>query len=465
MSESFRAFDLHPEVLEALDRVGFVEPTPIQSRAIPILLTGQDLIGVAATGTGKTLAYLLPMLQQMDPEPGDPQALVICPTRELAIQVAGEADRFGELLGIKTVLAYGGTSSADQKRALVEGCHLVVATPGRLLDFLTSAWLSTRRVRWAVLDEADRMLDMGFINDVDAILKRIPMSRQTLLFSATFPDEIKRLADRYMLHPELVRMHTGTRVTDKVDHAIYPVASSQRADLLVEILRRENPSKALIFTATREGTSELGLSLRRKGYEVISLSSLLSQANRERVLAAFRKGEVPILVATDVAARGLDITDIDLVVNFDAPSHPEDYVHRIGRTGRAERSGRAITLVTELDRRRVADIERLLGHPLPRAELEDFPYRELPAGPERRRGRGGPRRGGGSSRSRGGSGAGRRRSGSGSRSESGSRESASGAKDEKKTATTGSASDETAGSRRRGGRRRRRRPAGDGGGE
>jgi ATP-dependent RNA helicase RhlE len=400
VSDSFSDFDLCAEVLDALAAEGIEIPTPIQSSAIPTILSGQDLIGVAATGTGKTLAYLLPMLEQMDPEPGDPQALVICPTRELAIQVAGEADRFGKDLGMRTVLAYGGTSSADQKRALAEGCHLVVATPGRLLDFLTSAWLSTRRVRWVVLDEADRMLDMGFINDVDAILKRTPMSRQTLLFSATFSDEVKHLSDRYMFHPELVRMHTGTRVTDKVDHAIYPVASDQRPDLLVEILRQEKPNKALIFTATREGTSELGLKLRRRGYEVISLSSLLSQANRERVLEAFRKGEVPILVATDVAARGLDITDIDLVVNFDAPSHPEDYVHRIGRTGRAERSGKAITLVTELDRRRVADIEQLLGAKLPRAELPDFPYKPLPAGPDRRRGRGGGRRRGGRSDSR-----------------------------------------------------------------
>jgi ATP-dependent RNA helicase RhlE len=255
-----------------------------------------------------------------------------------------------------------------------------------VLDFVSSAWLSLRRARFLVLDEADRMLDMGFIRDVDAILRRAPMSRQTMLFSATFPDEIRELADRYMLHPETVRMHTGTRVTRNVVHGFYPVRERQKVDLLIELLRRESPSKALIFTATREGTSELALQLRRQRYEVASLSSLLSQANRERALDAFRRGEFRILVATDVAARGLDITDIDLVVNFDVPMQPEDYVHRIGRTGRAERTGRAATLVGERDGRRAADIERLLGYAVPRVELEGFAYEARPAPAHRARG-------------------------------------------------------------------------------
>jgi superfamily II DNA/RNA helicase len=272
------------------------------------------------------------------------------------------------------VLAYGGTSSGDQKRALAAGVDLVVGTPGRLLDFVNSAWLSLRRVRAVVLDEADRMLDMGFINDVDAILRRSPMSRQTMLFSATIPEEIRRLAERYMLHPETVRMHRGTKVTRQVNHAFYPVPQAQKAELLLEILRREQPTKVLIFTATRENTSALALTLRRGGHEVLSLSSLLSQANRERALAAFRRGEFPVLVATDVAARGLDIVDIDLVVNFDVPMQAEDYVHRIGRTGRAARTGRAVTLVSERDDRRVAEIERLLGYNVERVELPNFRY-------------------------------------------------------------------------------------------
>ena len=377
MPASLSDYAFHPPVQQALDAAGFDSATPIQAKAIPILLNGSDLIGVAETGTGKTLAYLLPIFQKLDLQQAEPQALVICPTRELAIQVAGEAERFGTGLGARCALVYGGTSSGGQKRALAEGCHLLVGTPGRLLDFLTSAWLSLRKTRFLVLDEADRMLDMGFINDVDAILRRTPMSRQTMLFSATFPDELRELTTRYMFHPELVRMHAGTRVAHKVDHAMYPVAENQKADLLVEILRRENPSKTLIFTATREGTSELALKLRRRNFEVLSLSSLLSQANRERALEAFRSGEYPVLVATDVAGRGLDITDIDLVVNFDVPMRAEDYVHRIGRTGRAHRAGRAVTLVTGRDGRRIQEIERLLGEQVPREELDGFPYRPV----------------------------------------------------------------------------------------
>jgi superfamily II DNA/RNA helicase len=379
MSLRFQEFGLRDELLHALDEAGYTTPTPIQEEAIPILLEGHDLIGIAETGTGKTLAFLLPMFQAHRAGEAFPQGLVVCPTRELAIQVASEAERFGRGLGVRTVLAYGGTSSGDQKRALAEGVDLVVGTPGRLLDFVTSAWLSLRRVRSVVLDEADRMLDMGFIKDVDAILRRSPMSRQTMLFSATIPDEIRRLAERYMLHPRTVKMHRGTKVTAQVDHAFYPVRTSQKEALLLEVLRREKPAKTLIFTATRENTSTLALALRRRGHEVVSLSSLLSQSNRERALGAFRRGEFPVLVATDVAARGLDITDIDLVVNFDVPMHAEDYVHRIGRTGRAARTGKAVTLVSELDGRRAAEIEHLLGYKVSRVEYEEFPYDRRPA--------------------------------------------------------------------------------------
>ena len=387
MATAFHDFGLRAELLQALEQAGYSTPTPIQAKAIPILLQGHDLIGIAETGTGKTLAFLLPIFDAFRSGHEDPQALVICPTRELAIQVAGEARRFGEPLGVRTILAYGGTSSGDQKRSLAAGADLVVGTPGRLLDFVSSAWLSLRRVRTVVLDEADRMLDMGFINDVDAILRRSPMSRQTMLFSATIPEEIRRLAQRYMHHPELVRMHRGTRVTKQVDHAFYPVSERQKEPFLLEVLRRVKPNKTLIFTSTREGTSTLGLALRKRGHEVVSLSSLLSQANRERALGSFRKGEFDVLVATDVAARGLDITDIDLVVNFDVPMHAEDYVHRIGRTGRAERSGKAVTLVTPLDERRAAEIERLLGYEVNRVKLDGFTYDAGERSPSKSRGR------------------------------------------------------------------------------
>jgi ATP-dependent RNA helicase RhlE len=375
MSTGFNTFGFRPEIRRALDDAGYETPTPIQAEAIPILLEGGDLIGVAETGTGKTLAFCLPMFQKMQAGESDPQGMVICPTRELAIQVAGEAERFGHHLGLRIVLAYGGTSSGEQKAKLAAGCDLVVGTPGRLLDFVNSAWLSLRKLRTLVLDEADRMLDMGFINDVDAILRRSPMSRQTMLFSATFPPQIQDMADRFLLHPEIVRMHTGTQVTKNVDHVFFEVNQAQKDALLREILRREKPEKTLVFTATREGTSEVALFLRRDRHDVISLSSLLSQANRERALKAFRAGECDVLVATDVASRGLDIDDIDLVVNYDVPMHPEDYVHRIGRTGRAAKLGKAVTLVSELDRRRAAEIDNLLPEPVKRVTLEGFPYR------------------------------------------------------------------------------------------
>jgi ATP-dependent RNA helicase RhlE len=334
--------------------------------------------------------------------------VVVCPTRELAIQVAGESERFGKHLGLRTVLAYGGTSSGGQKSELTQGCDLLVATPGRLLDFLGQGWISMRGARFLVLDEADRMLDMGFINDVDAIVRRVPMSRQTLLFSATFPPEIKRLADRYLLHPESVRIDTAIRVKESVDHAFLEVASRQKVDLLLTLLDRERPSKCLVFTATREMTSELARRLRTRNHEVVSLSSLLSQANRERALTAFRTGVFDVLVATDVAARGLDIDDIELVVNFDVPMHAEEYVHRIGRTGRAHREGKALTLVSELDGARAAQIEDLLGHAIRRETIEGFAY-----APIRRADRSGGRSGRG--RQGGGGGRGGRSSGGGRR--------------------------------------------------
>jgi superfamily II DNA/RNA helicase len=405
---TFRDAGLRADIVSALDEAGYVTPTPIQQRSLPILLSGRDLVGVAQTGTGKTLAFLLPILQRIEPGGSDPQAVVVCPTRELAIQDAGEAERFGKKLGIRTLLAYGGTSSGYQKQGLAEGCDVLVGTPGRLLDFVTSAWLSLRKVRFLVLDEADRMLDMGFLPDVDAILRKAPMSRQTMLFSATLSENIQNLSQRYMHDAETVRIDAQTRVKDTVEHVFYPVADKQKLDLLVEILERERPSKTLVFTATREGTSELARRLRAHNHEVVPMSSLLSQANRERALDAFRKGEFDVLVATDVAARGLDITDIDLVVNYDMPKYAEEYVHRIGRTGRAHRDGKAVTLVSEADGRQVREIERLLGEPVREERLEGFSYASMDrARPARRAARTAPGRGRGP-RARGGRGRGRR---------------------------------------------------------
>jgi superfamily II DNA/RNA helicase len=402
MAVSFRQFAIAPEILAALDEAGYDRPTPIQERALPPLLEGRDLIGVAETGTGKTLAFLLPILSRLEGSAPDPRAVVICPTRELAQQVAAEAERFGARRGVRMSLVYGGTSSGEQKKKLAAGCDLLIGTPGRLLDLLQSAWVSLRRVRHVVLDEADRMLDMGFIHDVDAILRRTPASRQTMLFSATVPDEVRRLAERYLHDPEIIRMHAGTRVARSVEHRFIEVAESAKVDRLLDVLAREKPGKTLVFTATREGTSELAGALRRGRHHVVSLSSLLSQANRERALEAFRSGACPILVATDVAGRGLDILDIDLVVNFDVPLQPEDYVHRIGRTGRATRAGKAITLVSEADERRAAHIERLLGETIIRERPSGAAPR--PASPRGRRRRSRRRTGGGSAAARHGRG-------------------------------------------------------------
>jgi ATP-dependent RNA helicase RhlE len=408
MTASFRQFGLREELQRALDEAGYASPTPIQAKAIPLVMSGHDLVGVAQTGTGKTLAYLLPILQAFKAEGDGPHAVVVCPTRELAIQVAGEAERFGKYLSLRTVLAYGGTSSGGQKSELTQGCDLLVATPGRLLDFLGQGWISMRRARYLVLDEADRMLDMGFINDVDAIVRRIPMSRQTLLFSATFPHEIKVLSERYLMHPETVRIDTVIRVKESVEHAFLEVSSRQKVDLLLAVLDSERPSKCLVFTATREMTTDLARRLRTRNHEVVSLSSLLSQANRERALTAFRNGVFDVLVATDVAARGLDIDDIDLVVNFDVPMHAEDYVHRIGRTGRAHRDGKALTFISELDRGRAAQIEEMLGHAVRRETVPGFPYAAAGGGD-----RGGARGGSGDRKAagRGGERSGRGRAG------------------------------------------------------
>src|SRR5262245_30999079 len=337
--------------------------------AIPDTLSGHDVIGVAKTGTGKTVAFLLPIFQNLEPG-ADVQALVICPTRELALQGGGEAQKLAKPLGVRTAVPYGGTSLGPQKQQLLAGVDLVVGTPGRVQDFISSAYLPTRRIRWLVLDEADRMLDMGFIDEVDRIIRRLPMSRQTMLFSATVPPEVLTLAHRYMLYPKEFRVDAETRVPDAIAQVFYACPRGRRIDMLRSILAAENPHKALVFTARKIATSEIARRLRADGHEVYPISSNLRQSDRERVLEGFREGSIRILVATDVAARGIDIEDISHVINFELPMEPQDYVHRIGRTGRVERSGRAISLVEPGDRGAVHDIEKLLSL---KFEIRTFP--------------------------------------------------------------------------------------------
>ena len=391
--------------MAALAEGGFVEPTPIQQKCLPPLLEGHDLIGVAQTGTGKTLAFLVPIFQNLKPT-GNPQALVVCPTRELAQQVGGVASTLGASLGVHSVTLYGGTGLGPQRQALEKAPDVIVGTPGRLLDFLSSAWLRPRFLKWLVLDEADRMLDMGFIDDVTKICSRVPASRQTMLFSATMPPPIVELSDRFLYEPVTVRVERKRALAAGIAHEILEVSQRDKERALCKLMRINRAKKVLVFTATREATGEMASRLRREGHEVVSLSSLLSQANRERALAGFRDGDYNVMVATDVAARGIDVVDIDLVINFDLPTIAEDYVHRVGRTGRAERKGSAISLVAPDDRRKVEAIECLIGEPLPRATLVGF---DKPAASEGRRrersnSRGGrrTRSGGESSSKRGG---------------------------------------------------------------
>ncbi len=397
---TFEEFPLRADIKKVLAGEGFVEPTPIQEQCIPLALDGGDIVGVAQTGTGKTLAFMVPILERLQPR-GEPQAMVVCPTRELAQQVGGVASRIGSQLGVSTAIVYGGTGLASQRKELDEDPDIVVGTPGRLIDFLTSAWLRPRSVSWLVLDEADRMLDMGFIDDVVKICSRLPLSRQTMLFSATMPAEIIELTGRFMYQPSTVRIEPERVLAHGIRHRIFQVVDGDKPRALAKLLKDQRGKKTLVFTATREATSEIASLLRRGGHEVVSLSSLLSQNNRERALDGFRRGEYDVMVATDVAARGLDVMDIDVVINYDMPHSAEDYVHRVGRTGRAERDGQAYSLATVRDRPRLAAIGRLLGQPVEAEPLDGFraPFGEARSADGResrsRRGRGGGRSGSG----------------------------------------------------------------------
>jgi superfamily II DNA/RNA helicase len=402
MPMRFDELPLREDLLRGLESAGFVECTPIQEQSIPLLLEGSDLLGMAQTGTGKTLAFLVPILQGLKPS-GEPQAMVICPTRELALQVGEQAERLGESVGARTVVLYGGTSLGPQRATLRKGVDVVVGTPGRLLDFLQSAYLRTRKVRYLVLDEADRMLDMGFIQDVQTILKRCPMSRQTMLFSATFPGEVRELAGEFMLYPQEVRIEPKQIAARGIRQRAYLVRGNQKAELLRRLLDREEDSeKCLVFCATRESTSEVSRYLSRNGIRAASISSLLSQANREATLQMFRDGTIRVLVASDVASRGLDITDITHVINYDLPHSPDDYVHRIGRTARLDREGDAITLVEPGDGFRMEAIQKHVGGDAISWEtVPGFPHPDRSSGRAAPRGRHRPkRRGGGGGRSR-----------------------------------------------------------------
>lgn len=360
----FTEIGLKPELQAAITEAGYVECTPIQAQVIPHALTGGDITGMAQTGTGKTAAFLVPILEMLVPT-GEVQALIVTPTRELAIQVCGEAEKLGRNLPTRATAIYGGTSSGHQRKEIFSGVDIVVGTPGRLIDFVKSAVLRMRFLKWLVLDEADRMLDMGFIDDIDFLCRRAPLSRQTMLFSATMPPPIMKIAQSYMMHSHEVRVSPLKMVADRVRQDIFRVTEEGKMPLLLDILRKETPQRCLIFTARRESTGDIMRRLREQGFEAARLSSLQEQRHREGIMEMFRRGEVHILVATDVAGRGIDIGNITHVINYDIPMEADDYVHRIGRTARAGKDGHAITFVTARDMKRLSQIRNLTGIELP----------------------------------------------------------------------------------------------------
>jgi ATP-dependent RNA helicase DeaD len=372
----FAGLGLGPALLSVLSDLGYEEPTPIQKDAIPPLLAGRDLLGQAATGTGKTAAFALPLLQRLfaDGRSGAaPSFLVLVPTRELAMQVAEAMHRYGRKLGARVLPIYGGQSLSLQFRALARGVDVVVATPGRALDHIRRATLALDGVRAVVLDEADEMLDMGFSDDLEAILGALPADRQTALFSATIPRRIASIAERHLRAPVRIaipdeRLARGE--APRVRQAAYLVARPHKVDALGRILDHESPASALVFCRTRNEVEELAEALRAHGYRAEALHGGLSQRDRDRVMKRFREGTAELLLATDVAARGLDIGRVTHVINYDVPSAPESYVHRIGRTGRAGREGAAVTLVEPRERHLLRNIERLTGR---RLELKTVP--------------------------------------------------------------------------------------------
>lgn len=370
----FSNLGLSPKVLEGVRAAGYTDPTPIQLRAIPIVMSGGDLIGCAQTGTGKTAAFALPILSRLA-QRGALRALVLEPTRELAAQVETAIHDYARFTNLRTVVLYGGTGYGRQDQALGQGVDIVVATPGRLLDQMQRGLLRLGQIEILVLDEADRMLDMGFLPDVRRIVERCPRARQTMLFSATIPPEIEQLCKWAMRDPETIEIGQRRSPAETVTHALYPVASDQKQELLEELLRRTDYDQVLIFCRTKHGADRVARKLQQHGHAVAVLHSNRTQREREQALNGFRNGRYEVMVATDIASRGIDVEQISHVINFDVPHHPEDYVHRIGRTGRALAAGDAFTIVIAEDLQEIAAIERFIGQKIPRVKLEGFPYK------------------------------------------------------------------------------------------
>lgn len=366
----FAGLGLSTQVLRALADMGFEEPSPIQTQTIPLVLAGHDAIGQAQTGTGKTAAFGVPIVERVEPRTMRTQALVLTPTRELCLQVAGEIAKIGKYRAVRTLPVYGGQSLDRQVRALAQGVHVVVGTPGRVMDHMRRGTLVLDNVKLVVLDEADEMLDMGFVEDIEFILQQVPAEgRQTMLFSATMPDPIVRLSRRYLTDPKRVTIASESLTVPLITQVYYEIRNHDRVEGLARILDFENVERAIIFCRTKKGADELGEALQARGFLAETIHGDLNQAQRTRVMKRFREGAVELLVATDVAARGLDIDSITHVVNYEIPQDAESYVHRIGRTGRAGKTGEAITLIHPREFRQLKQIERAVRTRLERREV------------------------------------------------------------------------------------------------
>ncbi|MSR89135.1 MAG: DEAD/DEAH box helicase [Candidatus Margulisbacteria bacterium] len=372
----FTPFNLRAEIMKQIEEEGYTNPTPIQSQAIPAVLAGQDVMGLAQTGTGKTAAFVLPILQKLIPGPrGKLRALIIAPTRELAEQINETIRSLGKTSGLTSLTIYGGVGLRGQISALKRGVDIVVACPGRLLDHLQQHTISLTQIEILVLDEADQMFDMGFLPNIRKIIKHIPTKRQTLLFSATMPPDIRRLTEAILKNPVTIEV-AHTKPVEAITHAIFPVKAHLKTDLLLALLKQTETQSVLIFTKTKHRAKSVDKLLKKEGYRCASLQGNLSQGQRQAALNGFRDGRFDIMVATDIAARGIDVSRVSHVINFDLPDTTEAYIHRTGRTGRASRTGDAYSIVADTtdDATMIKQIERKMGGPLERLTIEGFNY-------------------------------------------------------------------------------------------
>lgn len=375
---AFHSLGLNPEILRSIQDAGYHAPTPIQSKAIPCVLSGSDVIGIAQTGTGKTAAFTLPILHQLSRRPrvgppggpsSGPRALILAPTRELAAQIEDNVKIYGRHLRVRVATIFGGVGESAQIRALQEGVEIIIATPGRLIDLMGQGYGRFQSLEFLVLDEADRMLDMGFLPAIRRIVRALPPKRQTLLFSATLSKEIEAIAREFLRFPKVVEVGRRANPAETVSQMVYEIPAHQKASLLIQLLREPGFQSVLVFTRTKRGADRICRTLHQAQIDAQALHSDRSQSQRKRALSAFKAGETRVLVATDIAARGIDVDGISHVVNYDFPMHPEDYVHRIGRTGRAAADGDAITFVTAEDRGALRSLERFIGRSIPRKQV------------------------------------------------------------------------------------------------